>query len=58
MQNYGRNMKIKKSPVKEDVTVGSGQIAGIGIENPDIPKQAEPGIKKKKVLSFKMFTRK
>jgi len=51
-------MKIKKSPVKEDVTVGSGQIAGIGIENPDIPKQAEPGIKKKKVLSFKMFTRK
>lgn len=49
-------MKTEKK-IKEEL-VGSGQIAGIGIENPNIPNQAEPGKKiKKKIIPFKMFTR-
>lgn len=29
-------------------SVGSGAIAGIGVESPSLPNQAEPGIKKDK----------
>lgn len=39
--------------LKEDVptvAVGNGQVAGIGVNNPTIPNQAEPGVKKKKRL--------
>ena len=39
----------------------SGLIAGLGIDNPKIPDQAEPGInknKKKTPITFKMFKRK
>ena len=28
--------------------VAGGAVAGIGIENPNIPNQAEPGVSKKK----------
>lgn len=31
-------------------SVGSGVIAGVGIESPSLPNQAEPGIKKKKTF--------
>lgn len=27
--------------------VGSGQVAGVGVPNPSIPNQAEPGFKRK-----------
>jgi hypothetical protein len=47
--------------IKEDVptvNVSSGQVAGTGIQNPNIPNQAEPGIKKKKTAkTFKLFRR-
>lgn len=40
------------------VNVSSGQVAGTGIQNPNIPNQAEPGIKKKKTAkTFKLFRR-
>lgn len=32
----------------EEMGVGGGGIAGIGIENPNIPNQAEPGVSRKK----------
>lgn len=40
--------------------VGGGAIAGLGVENPVLSKQAEPGVKKSKknrVLPFKEFFR-
>jgi hypothetical protein len=30
----------------EEMGVGGGAVAGIGIENPDIPNQKEPGVSK------------
>lgn len=39
-------------------SVGSGNIAGIGIESPSLSNQAEPGVDKKrkrKVVPFKEF---
>ena len=47
-----------KKKLKEEVTVGAGQVAGIGVENPNIPNQAEQAKKKKKIIPFKIFTRK
>lgn len=49
--------------LKEDVptvNVSSGQVAGLGINNPNITNQAEPGIHKKKKtpILFKTFRRK
>lgn len=45
--------------IQEEVagnSVGSGAIAGIGVESPSLPNQSEPGIdKKKKLLTFKSF---
>ncbi len=45
--------------IKEDaptVAVGTGNVAGLGVNNPSIPNQAEPGVKKKKrVASFISF---
>jgi hypothetical protein len=39
--------------------VAGGAIAGLGVEHPTLPKQAEPGVGKKKrnLVSFKMFKR-
>ena len=55
-------MKIEKKHLKkEDMSAGAGHIAGIGIDNPNIPNQAEPGVNKKerkKIIPFKIFTRK
>lgn len=50
-------MKLKEdAPV---VNVSSGQVAGLGVQNPNIPNQAEPGVTKKKTpLTFKMLRRK
>lgn len=43
------------------VTAGGGQIAGIGMNNPSIPNQAEPGVQPKKrnpILFKNLFARK
>lgn len=52
-------MNNKKQPFQEDaptVAVGNGAVAGLGVDNPTIPNQAEPGVKrKKKVASFISF---
>ena len=38
--------------------VGGGQVAGLGVSNPNLPNQAEPGVnKKKKIASFVSFMR-
>ena len=37
-----------KSFINEEMGVAGGAVAGIGIENPNIPNQAEPGVSKKK----------
>ena len=54
-------MKIEKKHLKkEDMSAGAGQVAGIGIENPNIPNQAEPGINKKerkKIIPDRKSTR-
>ena len=37
--------------IKEDAptnSVGGGAVAGIGVPNPNLPNQAEPGVKKRK----------
>ena len=37
--------------IKEDVpsnSAGAGAIAGLGVPNPNLPNQAEPGVKKRK----------
>jgi hypothetical protein len=39
-------MKIKEDAVPTNAVAG-GAIAGIGVPNPNLPNQAEPGIKKK-----------
>lgn len=43
--------------IREDApssSVGGGMIAGVGIENPTVSNQAEPGVKKKKLPSVVM----
>ena len=38
--------------------VGGGQVAGLGVANPNLPNQAEPGVnKKKKIQPFLGFIR-
>ena len=48
-------MTIKEDAVPTN-SVGGGAVAGIGVPNPNLPNQAEPGINKKKkiqpLLSF------
>jgi hypothetical protein len=44
--------------IKEDAptnSVGGGNVAGIGVPNPNIPNQAEPGIKRKKFAGSTVF---
>lgn len=49
--------------LKEEVPVNSvagGAVAGIGVPNPNLPNQAEPGVDKKnkrKIVPFKNFFR-
>jgi hypothetical protein len=61
IKNRLRELNNPTSSVQEEaptVSVGSGQVAGLGIENPDLSYQAEPGVKKKKkITKFKLFTR-
>ena len=38
-----------------ELAAGGGAIAGIGVENPSIPGQSEPGIKKKKIKKGSKF---
>ena len=49
-----KSFRELRKQLKEDgaITncVAGGAVAGIGINNPSIPNQAEPGIKKKKKL--------
>jgi hypothetical protein len=40
-------MAIAAKLQAEEMGVAGGAIAGIGINNPNIPNQAEPGIRKK-----------
>ena len=37
----------------EEMGVGGGAVAGIGINNPNIPNQAEPGVSKKAQKNYK-----
>lgn len=37
----------------EEMGVGGGAVAGIGINNPNIPNQAEPGVSKKAQANYK-----
>lgn len=37
----------------EEMGVGGGGVAGIGIQNPNIPNQAEPGVSKKAQKKYK-----
>lgn len=37
--------------------VGGGAVAGIGVPNPNLPNQAEPGKKKKKIVPLMSFIR-
>ena len=44
--------------IKEDSptnSVGGGAVAGIGVENPNLPNQAEPGVKRKKFAGSTVF---
>ena len=41
------NKLMTFSQFVEEMGVGGGAVAGIGIENPDIPNQKEPGVSKK-----------
>jgi len=36
-------------------SVGGGAVAGIGVENPNLPNQAEPGVKRKKFAGSTVF---
>lgn len=48
----------RKKSVNEDVpvnAVGGGQVAGLGVNNPAIPNQAEPGVNKKKRKALQPF---
>jgi hypothetical protein len=36
-------------------SVGSGNVAGIGINNPKLPDQAQPGVKRKKFAGSTVF---
>jgi len=40
---------------EDGLAAGGGNIAGIGVENPSVPGQAEPGIKKKKIKKGSKF---
>ena len=52
---------MTKQNIKEDapaMSTAGGTIAGIGVNNPNLPNQAEPGVKKKKkVAGFISFIR-
>ena len=51
-----------KKYLKEDATptncAGSGNVAGIGVNNPNIPNQTEPGVDKKKKRLYSIIRRK
>ena len=50
---------VKGKHIKEDAvptnSVAGGVIAGIGVPNPNLPNQAEPGINKKKFAGSRVF---
>lgn len=43
-------MNIKEDDAVPTNAVAGGAVAGIGVPNPTLPNQAEPGVKKKKKL--------
>lgn len=46
-RSYAMQKRVKKpTPVKEEMGVAGGAVAGIGIENPNKEGQAEPGVSK------------
>jgi hypothetical protein len=45
IEDFDRNKNIL---MEDGLAVGGGHIAGLGVENPNIPNQAEPGKKKRK----------
>ena len=52
---YAKPVKQEDAPA---MGVGGGQVAGLGVSNPNLPNQAEPGVnKKKKIDSFVSFMR-
>ena len=47
----GKTLSFKQ--FVEEMGVGGGAVAGIGINNPNIPNQAEPGVSKKAQKNYK-----
>lgn len=41
-------MKLEEDGAVPTNAVGGGAVAGIGVPNPNLPNQAEPGVDKKK----------
>lgn len=51
-------MKLKEDGAVPTNAVGGGAVAGIGVPNPNLPNQAEPGVnKKKKIVPLMSFIR-
>lgn len=53
-------MKLEEDGVMGAVptnNVGGGAVAGIGVPNPNLPNQGEPGKKKKKIIPLMSFIR-
>lgn len=51
-------MKLKEDGAVPTNAVAGGAVAGIGVSNPTLPNQAEPGVnKKKKIVPLMSFIR-
>lgn len=52
-------MNLKEDGAVPTNSVGGGSVAGIGVSNPNLPNQAEPGVnkKKKKLVPLMSFLR-
>ena len=51
-------MKLKEDGAVPTNAVAGGAVAGIGVPNPTLPNQVEPGVnKKKKIIPLMSFIR-